>query len=158
MICSYAGRGPLRNWARVITVRTIGMLIDRSKREVPVDKLVFDEVLSPGDDPELTYLKSTYRREFRTAFEEAMGGLSERDRNVLRQYYLDGLSIDEIGLIYRVHRTTTARWLARSRKQLLSHTRRALMQQLQVGPDEFDSIIRLIESQFGATLHSFLRG
>lgn len=147
MITNYSGRGSLRNWVRIIAVRTAGKLMDRGKREVLLTESVMDGMLPASDNLELDFLKRTYRDQFRTAFQNALQSLSSRERNLLGHHFVDRLNIDEIGTLYSVHRATAARWLVRARESLLKRTRQALMQQIQVNRAEYDSIIRLIESQ-----------
>ena len=43
-----------------------------------------------------------------------MQTLSAQERTVLRLHVLDGLGTDEIGALYKVHRTTVARWQAQA--------------------------------------------
>ncbi len=65
---------------------------------------------------------------------------------------MDGLNIDEIGAIYRVHRVTAYRWLEKARDALVKHTQKLLAAQLKVEKREFDSIMRLIRSQLHLSL------
>jgi len=103
-------------------------------------------------DPLLAALKSRYRDEFRDAFAETAAVLTDRERTLLRYRFLDGLSIDEIGVLYRVHRATVARWLAATRETLFEGTRTRLMSRLAVSDSEVDSVLRLIDSQLDASL------
>ena len=69
---SYAGRGTLSAWVRVTATRK-GL---KTFRRSPARELADDEVLekqAPGDDPELTYLRSLYGEAFRKAFLTAHG-------------------------------------------------------------------------------------
>lgn len=147
LIKSYSGRGQLRGWLRIIAARAAGRMIDRGNRELLLTNSVLGGLAPPTLDPELEHLKATYRAEFAEAFQAALASLTARERNLLAQHYLDGLSIDEIGLIYGVHRATIARWLARARTDLLKRTRSALMRRLRIDRSGFESIMRLIESQ-----------
>jgi RNA polymerase sigma-70 factor (ECF subfamily) len=147
LLRSYSGRGQLRGWLRIIAARTAGRMIDRGNRELLLTNSVLAGLAPSTPDPELDHLKATYRAEFADAFQSALGALTARERNLLAQHYLDGLSIDEIGLIYGVHRATIARWLARSRTDLLKRTRSALMRRLRIDRSGYESIMRLIESQ-----------
>ncbi|MFY0535383.1 hypothetical protein [Nannocystis pusilla] len=54
-----------------------------------------------------------------------MAELDEQARNLLRQHLLDGLSIDQIAGLQRVHRATAARRLVRVREDLAQRTRAA---------------------------------
>jgi len=110
-------------------------------------------VASPQSDQETSYAQDRYRDAFRTAFSAALLSLDDRDKNLLRQHYLDGLTLDRLGVLYRTHRATAARWLAAAKQQLLDRTRSHLMGQLRVPLADCDSIIRLVKSQFDLTVY-----
>src|SRR5262249_41683920 len=78
------------------------------------------------------YFKRVYRREFELAFREAVQSLSDRERILVRQHFLDGVSVNDLGRLYRVHRATAGRWLERARDALLAATRARLMARLAV--------------------------
>jgi RNA polymerase sigma-70 factor (ECF subfamily) len=103
-------------------------------------------------------LKQRYRRELKAAFAAAFATLDARSRNVLRSHYLEGLNIDEIGVLNGVHRTTAARWRADARQSLLKATRRQLQESLGANVTEVDSILRMIRSQLDVSLSRLLRG
>ena len=147
-IADYSGRGDLRRWVRSIAVRTCLNEIRRNKHEVPTqDDRVFDVRRGGQDDPELAYMKERYRSEFRQAFIQALDSLTDRQQNLLRYHHVDGLNIDEIGAIYRVHRVTAYRWLEKARDALVQKTQKTLRTALAVDQREFESIMRLIRSQ-----------
>src|SRR5260370_1220010 len=77
----------------------------------------------------------------------ALAALAERERNVLRQYYIDGLTIDQLAALYQVNRATTARWVAGARLSVVAKTREHLVDELGIAAGEADSIIRLVRSQ-----------
>ncbi len=153
-VVEYAGRGSLRAWLRVVAVRIALARHRGKKKEVSLNDELLDGL--PGaamDDPELLHFKRTYQVEFKDCFETAFGALSRKDRNLLRQHLLDGLGIDGLAAIYRVHRATAARWLASAREQLFDETRRLLRQRLDIDEDEFRSIVKLVRSQLDLSLH-----
>jgi RNA polymerase sigma-70 factor (ECF subfamily) len=156
-IGKYAGRGDLRSWVCVTAVREAIDLLRRVKREEPLDDGALVDLTTSEEDQELSYLKRLYREEFKAAFQQAMGALSSRERNILRYNLLDGLNIDQIGAIYNVHRATVARWIAKARETLLGDTRQHLMERLRVDQTEFESIMRLIQSRFDVSIHHFLK-
>lgn len=151
-LVDFAGYGDLRGWVRVIAVHEGLAMLRRARRSTPFDDDRMMAALSVRDGPEIDYLKHFYRREFKLAFTEAMAGLADRDRTLLRQQYLDGLSVMEIARLYRVHRITAGRWLEVARRGLLSATRATLMARLDVRGDDVDSILRLIGSQLDASV------
>jgi RNA polymerase sigma-70 factor (ECF subfamily) len=149
-ITQYAGRGELRYWVKMTIVRALADSMRRRnvrQREVAVTEPTVDALLAPTSDPELEYLKSMYRTEFRTALSETIARLESRERNLLRYSVADGLSIDEIGVIYQVHRSTAARWLNRARDSIVEGVSERLRLRLRIEPAEFQSILRLIQSR-----------
>jgi RNA polymerase sigma-70 factor, ECF subfamily len=159
-ILDYAGRGDLRAWTRMTAVRT---LIDLARErgdqrgEVPLDEVLFTVAL-PAERaaPDLVLLRNQYRAEFRASFEEAVAALTPRQRNLLRQHLLHDLNIDQLGALYRVHRSTCARWLAAARDDLVRCARRGLAARLGVTADELDDIMQLVASQLDITFQRVL--
>jgi RNA polymerase sigma-70 factor (ECF subfamily) len=158
-IAEYAGRGDLRRWVRSVAVRTCLNDLRKGKHEVLTDddQLIAQHAM-PGDDPEIEYMKRTYAAEFRAAFSDAMAQLGAREQTLLRYHHIDGLNIDEIGAIYRVHRVTAFRWLERAKETLVLATLGALKTRLNVTPKELDSVLRLIRSQVHLSLVRHLGG
>lgn len=150
-IGDYAGRGALRSWIRVCVSRELVRLAKAQQRTEPLEAhLVAD--LGVADDPVLEQLKVTYRGELADAFRTALDELPARERTLLRYQLIDGLSIDEIGAIFRVHRATAARWLAKLRDDLVIRTRGLLAVSLGVDTAEAASIVRLVQSQLDVSV------
>jgi RNA polymerase sigma-70 factor (ECF subfamily) len=146
LLAKYSGRGALRRWIRVVAVREAGK-DRRADRDVPVDDERLFDAIVPAGDPQLSAVKRDAAAAFRIAFDAALAQLDRRERAVLRLHLLDGLSIDEIAPIYDAHRATVARWIAAARRDVLERTRRGLMHDLRIGPDDVDSLIRLVQSR-----------
>jgi RNA polymerase sigma-70 factor (ECF subfamily) len=156
-IAKFAGRGDLRRWVRVLAVREALTIVRQRRRRVTADEDQLVDLVAAGSSPELEYFKRVYRREFEIAFGEAAQRLSDRERTLVRQHFLDGLSINEIGRLYRVHRATAGRWLERARDTLLTGTRARMTERLDVSPAEFESILRLVLSRLEISLRPLLR-
>jgi RNA polymerase sigma-70 factor (ECF subfamily) len=152
-IAAYSGRGPLRLWLRVTVVRIVLEILDRESREPQADETEILALPAPSDDPEIGYLKQLYQREFKESFEAAVASLGDRDRTLLMQYHVDGLTIDELGALYRVHRVTAARWVARARTLLLEATRKELGRRLELSRTEFDRLLRTIWSHLDISIY-----
>ena len=116
------------------------------------------EIASPGADPELQMMRALHREHFRDAFRATLAELSSDERAVLRMHYLDGLTIDEICLGYRVHRSTVARWIERARKRVLSETVRRMKASRSADSREVDSTMRFLESHFDVSVQGLLDG
>jgi RNA polymerase sigma-70 factor (ECF subfamily) len=160
MITRFSGLGSLKAWLRVVTARTAGKLLQRERRLVPSsDERIEEDLLAHSPShPELTHLRGSYRPAFERAFREAMASLTPRQVNLLRHRFVDGLTVAEIGAIYRVHHSTASRWISEVRELLLERTRATLQQELQISASECRSIINLVRSQLDLTLSSFFAG
>ncbi len=156
-ITEYAGRGSLLSWLRIAAVRT-ALNLRRKDHAHPVDEGVgLDTLASPGRDLELDYIQVRYRNEFRVAFRPAVDSLTPRQRSLLRFQVIDGLTVDDLGKVYRVHRATAARWVADARETLLEETCRLISGKLGLKPAEFDSMMKVMQSRLDVSLTGFLR-
>lgn len=146
-IHSYAGRGALAAWVGVVALRTTLNAVRGKSR---VTSQGADE-LEPGldvlEDPELDYLREKYRADFRAAFDEAVGGLTARERTLLRQHLVQKLTVRELGRIYAVNSGTVSRWIVRAREGLAQRTCEALQTELEVSAAELESILEMIRSR-----------
>lgn len=158
-IAEYGGRGDLRRWVRSVAVRTCLNELRKGKREILVDddQLIAQHAIT-ADDPEVEYMKRTYAGEFKAAFAAALGQLGPREQTLLRYHHVDGLNIDEIGAIYRVHRVTAFRWIEKAKDQLVKATLDTLRAKLKLPADELDSVLRMIRSQIHLSLVRHLGG
>jgi len=155
-IASYAGRGDLRGWVRVVAMREVMRLCDRDRREVVTGDEELLDALSPASDPELEQLKVAYRVEFASAFRDAVLGLTPRERTLLRHQVIDGLGVEAIGKLYKVHHSTAARWLVKAREAVLDGTRDRLAAKLRLTEAEVDSVLRLIRSRIDVSIEKLL--
>jgi len=151
-ILQFSGSGDLCSWVRVIATREAVRLV-RRRREAPADDdRLFDRLGAPTRSPEALVSEARYRGELKAAFAGALGALTKRERTLLRQHYIDELTLDQIAIIYRVHRATVARWLAKARDALVARTVKALGSQLRVGRAEIDSILCLVRTNLDLSL------
>jgi RNA polymerase sigma-70 factor (ECF subfamily) len=155
-IAEYSGRGDLAGWLRVVAIRTALRLRKEQKKLAGSDPEGADRPLFGAADPELDYLKLRYRSHYELAFQGALSKLSKRGRLYLRLHHVDGLSIDELGRLYRVHRSTIARRLAAHRQKLYETTRDLLRVRLRVSDSEFESLLALVRSQLGVSIREAL--
>jgi RNA polymerase sigma-70 factor (ECF subfamily) len=158
-IAEYGGRGDLRRWVRSVAVRTCLNELRKGRREILVDdeQLIAQHAIAT-DDPEIEYMKRTYAHEFREAFGMALGQLGAREQTLLRYHHVDGLNIDEIGAIYRIHRVTAFRWIEKAKELLARSTLELLRGRLKLAASELDSVLRMIRSQIHLSLVRHLGG
>jgi RNA polymerase sigma-70 factor, ECF subfamily len=150
-IKNYSGRGPLRAWLRVIVSRELVRIAKTQQRSAPLEeRLIASPVVA--EDPVLEELKVKYRAQLADAFRTALGTLTPRDRTLLRYQLIDNLTIDDIGALYKVHRATAARWLAKIREDLVEQSRATMAEALGVDTAEAASIVRLVQSQLDVSV------
>lgn len=152
----FSGRGSLRSFLNVVVtheglnaLRRAGRVLDQVSAEDPAE-------YSSGMSPQWSVIKEQYRNEFTQVFNACMNGLDARHRELLRYHYVDGLTIDQMAPLYGVHRATVARWLVTIRARLHRGIQNGLMERLQIQPDEFDSLMRLIRSQLQVSIREHL--
>jgi len=153
-ITEFAGESTLAAWLRVVSTR-IAIDILRARKPETSEGDVLEQV--PGaasDDPELCHLKSRYGAEFRTALQRAARALTPSERNLLRQHYVDGVTMEALATLHGVHRVTMVRRVVAARDKLGASTRRELLQQFQLGAGELDSVVRLVQSRLGISLRT----
>jgi RNA polymerase sigma-70 factor (ECF subfamily) len=151
-IGEYAGRGPLASWVRVAALHLAISLRRADKRGRIEDDEEVDEHGSPAPDPEVELLARRYRPAFEGALREALTRLDPAEREVLRLYYIDGMTVDTLGEHLRVGRSTAARRVAAARRAAFEQTRVILRERLQLGSSAFDSIARQLKSQLTISL------
>ena len=110
----------------------------------------------PDADPELAHIRERYRSEFHAAFGKAVSALDPEERNLLRCTYLNGMSTDELGRAFGMHKATAARHLSKARDKLLDLTRAELKEQLGANSGELDSVIRLFDGELSISLSRLL--
>lgn len=156
-IAEYRGRGPLGAWVRVVAIN-LALELKRSARgTTPID----DEAealpqLVTTPNPELDFLRVRYGEAFRQAFAGALAALPARERTLLKLHLVHGLSIDKIGRIYQVHRSSAARWLVEVREALYQGTRERVLAGLALAPAELDSLLALLRSELDVSVRRLL--
>jgi RNA polymerase sigma-70 factor (ECF subfamily) len=152
-LSTYSGRGPLDGWLRVTLARTALSLRrvrdPEAAREDEPDVLVN---LAASDDPQLAALRSRCAPTLKHAIEEAVAALPAEDRTLLHLHVVDGLTIDDLAAVYRAHRATLARRLARTRNAIFEGSRARATAALGLDDAEFASLMGVMMSRLDLTL------
>lgn len=156
-IASYSGRGALGGWVRIVAVRIALGAKRAARREGPApdDSALLE--LTIAAHPELEHMQASYSAAFKAAFQEAMASLTARERTLLRLHFIDGLTVDELGALHRVHRATAARWIVRAREAVFEVTRRSLAERLALSSIDLERLFALIQSQVDISLARLLQ-
>jgi RNA polymerase sigma-70 factor (ECF subfamily) len=156
-IAAYSGRGPLAAWVRVAALR---LALNAKRAEAPARALPIEDLLGEvalaGPDAGLAHLRSLYRAPLAEALRDALAALPERQRALLRLHHVDGLRLAEIAGLYRVHESTASRWLQAAADAVATSARARLEARLGLGASDFDSIVRLLQSQLELSISRLL--
>ena len=142
-IVEYRALGPLAAWVQIVAIREALMMQRATRREVSGDeellRLAFTE-------PALARCRQIYKDAFAAAFQRALAELGERERNLLRLSFVEGVGTEELARLFGVHRVTAFRWLRDAREGLLERTRGHFLASAGVPESEVDSIMRSLAS------------
>jgi RNA polymerase sigma-70 factor (ECF subfamily) len=156
-LATYAGRGPLDGWLRVTVARAA---LSKLRSRDPDARHSRDEAdlvtLVSTDNPQLAALAARCGPEIKRAIEEAAAALPAGDRTLMRLHVLDGLTIDDLAAVYKAHRATMARRLARIRASIFEGTRVRATASLGLGEAEFESLLGVMMSRLDLTLGRIL--
>ena len=154
----YSGSGPLRAWLRVMSTRAALNAVTRGPKERLArgdDELIADAA-GGVESAEVAYFRVHYEAEVKTAFPQALAALSQRERLLLCQHYVDRLALDEMAGVHAVHVATIKRQLASAREALTGHLRALLLQRLRLSPSELQSVLVLVQSRLHVTMRRLL--
>ncbi len=149
----YGGRGSLENWLRICAIREAMHLVKRAK-ESPVESL--ELLVSADKSPDSAVLRERFAGHITAALAQVTATLSHEDRTLLRQHFIDGLTMEELGSLLGVHKATVSRRIQKIRDEILSGVRRDLGR-LGLGRAEFDSLFREVRSAIDIRLTQTLR-
>jgi RNA polymerase sigma-70 factor (ECF subfamily) len=158
-IASFNGSGTLRAFIRVVSVRLALDLVEAHGRQ---PALMEPEVIArrfstaPAVESQLTRVEHGPR--FQAAVEEAVMGLGAREKAVLRFHFVEGLNIEAIGRIYRVHRATVARWLVDIRGRIFHAVEERMAVEVKMSPSEFRSLVGLMRDELRLSFSRVLGG
>jgi RNA polymerase sigma-70 factor (ECF subfamily) len=143
-IARYRGGGPLLAWVRVTAARVAVDVAAAARLPEPMpEEEMLDVLVSREANPEIETVKALYRERFQEALEASLAGLTTRDKTLLRLHLVDGLNIDGIGAIYRVHRATVARWLVAIRARVFAGLRQRFALGAEASTSQMRSLVRI---------------
>jgi RNA polymerase sigma-70 factor (ECF subfamily) len=151
LVATYSGRGDLGSWVRAIAVHEALKRARKARREVTPDALAD----LPVPEPELAAMRGAHGAAFTRALSDSFRALTPEERNLLRQYFLDGLTIDTLAGLYKIHRATAARRVSAARTRLVDQVRAALIRDLALSEAGVDQVITL--SNLNESLGQLLR-
>jgi RNA polymerase sigma-70 factor, ECF subfamily len=158
VLTNYRGIGKLSSWLRVVAERTAKKTMLKERGSQPnADQDLAEVLVDNKVNPELSQIKGKYRAAFKRAFGQAVRSLDPSEINLLRHRFVDGLGLEEIGAIYRVHHSTILRRIERVHRTLLQRTYALLADQLNIPVKDCSTVVRLIQSNLEVSLKTFFR-
>jgi RNA polymerase sigma-70 factor (ECF subfamily) len=154
-ISEYRGTGPLGGWVRTIAVR-VARDLKRARRTATLDSRRVARAAA-DDNPELELVRRRDGRQLELAFRSVLSELGPRERNVLRWYFVDGMTVEAIGKLCGLNKSTITRRLAECRRQILSGIRDQLRDRLGIDADEVEGLVGLLRSRLDVSLRTLLR-
>src|SRR5256885_610439 len=121
------------------------------------DARAIDGLLARDASPELLAAQTQHREAFERALGESFRKLPARHKTLLRMHFLDGMNIDDIGVVFRVHRATVARWLVAIRRQVLDEISRQVSLDLRGTSSELGRLYGLLRSEVHVSIRRILR-
>ncbi|RKG93184.1 transcriptional regulator [Corallococcus terminator] len=154
-LLGYSGLGPLLHWVSISAVR----LALRMRKAQGDASHVEAEVLAAHPAPgglELGFVREEARGHVRAAFILAVASLDDEDRELLRLHFVERLSLERMGALFGLHKSTLSRRLSAVQTRLEKRTRRALAERLSLPEPEVDSLMRAIHGRLDLSLSGLL--
>jgi RNA polymerase sigma-70 factor, ECF subfamily len=155
-LAQYRGQAEIERWLRATALRAAYRVASKSRRDLAFEDTAWTAASVLDDDPVLAQWKDHCRGELKRALAAALAGLPRRDRLLLKQHYLDRLTIEDVAALHKIHRSSAARWLAQARAALAEAVLGDFRRRLRVTETEVQSIVQLVRSQLDITLDRFL--
>ncbi|TSC32340.1 transcriptional regulator [Corallococcus sp. Z5C101001] len=154
-LLGYAGTGSLLHWVNTSAVR----LALRMRKTHGQEALVDAEVLAahPGQGGlELGFVREEARAHVRAAFVQAVAQLDDDDRELLRLHFVERLSLERMGSLFSLHKSTLSRRLSGVQALLEKRTRRLLSERLALPAPELESLMRAVHGRLDLSLTGLL--
>ncbi len=150
-LATYGGRSSLRSWLATVATRAAFKLHRRidDRGHESLDGLALAFV---ADEPDLVMAKAQHGPELAASLRAALVALDARELVLLRLHHAEGWSVDRLGALYRVARSTAARWVAAARDHLVETAKEDLRRRLDLTPSELESLVVLLQSNFQLSL------
>jgi len=154
-IAGYSGRGELAAWLGVSASRAA---LDAKRAAKRLRELELNDGLAAAASmsPESQVFCREHARDAIGALERAFHCLGAFQRALLRLYYVDGLTADQIGDQRGVHRVTVARWLQKARRAIDRLVHAELSKRCRLRDEEIASLISGTRSHLEERLRELL--
>lgn len=155
-IADYCGSGPLAGWVRIIALRCVLQMKRSQKRNGDSDANTAARLAACEPSAEVALIRTRHGAELAEALRTAIAGLPDKERGLLKLAVIDELTIDELAMLYAIHRATAARWVSRLKQQIFDAAVTLLRKRLDLDTAGVESLCRAVRSQLDFSLGSLL--
>ncbi|MBL8923033.1 MAG: sigma-70 family RNA polymerase sigma factor [Myxococcaceae bacterium] len=151
-LADYTGKGSLKKWLRAAATRLGINLVSyegRHRAGDGDDDAALGQLQASAASPELAMLKAEAAQHFQQALRSGFSTLSPKERNLLRLYFLDGVSSAQLAQTYGTHRVTVTRWLASARAAVVDAAVAELRARGVLSTASLGDLHLLVRSQLG---------
>lgn len=156
LLQSFYGKGRLLGWLKVIVKRRAQKLVAQAPTPSVDETQLLNAIAGTQNDPH-QYMVTEMKGLFREALHYAISHLPAADRLLLRQYFVDQLTIDKLAALYGQHRTTYARRISGIIEDIRVAIRNSITSNANVTSAEYESYERLIAGSFEISSIAALR-
>jgi RNA polymerase sigma-70 factor, ECF subfamily len=155
-IGQYRGQGTLLAWVQACATRTAlnlkrGHFYRTRSEATPLDSLVSQE-----PDPELLIASRQSRNALSTALHRCLSALSVKEKTLLQMFFVDAISMEQIGTLFGVHRATVARWMAVTRSRILDGVCQSVSRPFHASRSEVLGLMGLAPSEIDISVVTIL--
>ncbi|MBL8922580.1 MAG: sigma-70 family RNA polymerase sigma factor [Myxococcaceae bacterium] len=156
-LATYDGRGKLKSWLWTAT-RLELLQATRGMGQAPADDI--DELghLAATDrSPEAAARSKKDTKLVSDALQAALEVLEPKERTLLRMRFVDGVSTEELGRMFQVHRTTAQRWIEAAQAKIMAAMRARLAHEARLKDGEIDALVGEVAQSISLRLSQVLR-
>jgi RNA polymerase sigma-70 factor, ECF subfamily len=140
-IQQYLGKGTLSAWLRVVTAR----IALNQRGRTPPHEGIGERVATT--DPEAIVLRRQLQDVFASALQAAFAALPAEERRLLREYFVEGATVVELGTRHGVHTATAARRINHAKHRLLETFRGHAATRLSGSSLDVGAMLEVLRSQ-----------
>ena len=154
---TYDGRGKLKSWLWT-AIKLELLQATRGMSQAPaedVDELTHLAASDPSPEARARSGKDT--KFVSNALREALEVIDAKERTLLRMRFVDGVSTEELGRMFQVHRTTAQRWIEAAQAKIMTAMRARLEADAKLAKGEVDSLVREVAQSISLRLSQVLQ-
>ncbi len=159
-IGQYDGTGSLEGWIKVVVTRMAIDQIRRSQKQVSLEELDGEPESRAGIPRDIVSTVGVdipaASKMFAASLNHAMNQLGGQEKLILSLYYMEDLSLKEIGRLIKVHESTVSRTLDRLKKQLRKSVERHLRDRFRVQAADVAQLIEVAHLEVDVDLKKVL--